>query len=127
MAAVNGFAAALGILTKYSTAMLLGALLLHLLSSPKLRERLRSPGVYAAFAVFAVVLAPHFLWLVRHDFPSFKFYGDVAGRPSGILTWLFTPVRFVLAQLLDLLPAFLIAGAAAADGVRAQFASDPSL
>ncbi len=67
-AAVTGVLAAVAMLTKYHSAVMLAALLLHALMDGQARKLLFSWFGLVAVAGFAVVLAPHIFWLVGNDF-----------------------------------------------------------
>jgi 4-amino-4-deoxy-L-arabinose transferase-like glycosyltransferase len=62
-------------LTIYSAALGLGAVGLAALLHPGRGRFFGSPAPYVALLVFLVVLSPHFLWLVRHDFPPLHWVG----------------------------------------------------
>ncbi len=61
-------AAALAMLGKYFSVVLLLALLLTALAHPPWRKRLLSRRALAALALFALLLAPHLMWLAEHDY-----------------------------------------------------------
>lgn len=67
-----GFFCGLGILAKYSTALLLAAFLLLFLIRKENRMKVFTSGPYLAFAVFLLVIAPHLNWLIDHNFACFK-------------------------------------------------------
>ncbi len=58
---------ALGILTKYEIAMLLGALILTALIYKPYRRIFLLPATYACGAVFLVAVTPHFWWAATQD------------------------------------------------------------
>lgn len=61
-------AAALAMLGKYFSVVLLLALMLTALAHPPWRARLAGRGAAAALALFALLLTPHGMWLAGHDF-----------------------------------------------------------
>lgn len=65
-----GLACGCGLLAKYSFALLLGALLLAVLTTPALRRAAFARGWWLAPLVAALVLLPHAIWLAAH-------WGDV--------------------------------------------------
>ena len=69
--------AGLGLLAKYSTAVLLLCLAASLLWHDA--RVLRRPGPWLALAVAGLVLAPHVLWLVRHGGMPFEYFAARAG------------------------------------------------
>jgi 4-amino-4-deoxy-L-arabinose transferase-like glycosyltransferase len=104
-----GLCAGAGMLIKYSVGTLLAVLLLHFLWSGRVRRHLQSWGPYVALAAFMLVVAPHALWVAQHSFTTVQFFADRAGHAGGLFQRLFTPFRFLAAQLLALLPAILVA------------------
>lgn len=63
-----GLACALAMLGKYFSVVLLASLLLAALAHRPWRARLHSAPALLALAAFALLLAPHVLWLAGHDF-----------------------------------------------------------
>ena len=68
-----GLALGLGVLSKYSMAILPLALIIAFAATRRGRELLRTPGPYLAAAVGVLVLVPHLVWLAHHDFVSVSF------------------------------------------------------
>ncbi len=68
-----GLLAALALLAKYYSVLLLGPCVLASLLHPRAREYWRSPAPYAAVVVFLFAIAPHLVWLVRNDFQTFTY------------------------------------------------------
>ena len=100
-----GAVAGAGLLVKYSTALLLAVMALHLLGSRAARRRLLSPRPYAGLAVTALVVLPHLVWLVRNDFAPFRYLeGRAATGASPLVTRVVEPVAFLLTQAADHLP-----------------------
>ena len=100
-----GVWAGLGLLAKYSTAVLLLCLAAGLLwHEPR---ALRRPGPWLALTVAGLILAPHALWLVQHGGLPFEYFAARAdGGPhrdhaSGL--------EFLLMQLLAHVPLLVIA------------------
>uniref|UniRef100_Q07L49 Glycosyltransferase RgtA/B/C/D-like domain-containing protein n=1 Tax=Rhodopseudomonas palustris (strain BisA53) TaxID=316055 RepID=Q07L49_RHOP5 len=93
-----GLAAAVLMYSKYSGALLLAVLGLHLLLMPQGRRALSSRGPYLAVAVGTLVLLPNLIWLVQHDFLPFTFAFD---RPpiEGAFGRLFAGLKFLLSQV----------------------------
>lgn len=103
-----GVLAALGMYTRYSTAVLLLALGCFLLLSPA-RRCLRGTGPYLALAIFLLLCSPHLLWIFRSDFQSITYVANRATRLVSPLDYVATPARFALAQIAALLPALILA------------------
>ncbi len=76
-----GLLAGLGMLTKYSIAIVLGCLGLYLLTSPA-RRALRSPGPWLALLVALLVLAPHLVWLRQTDWLPMAYAGERSAAAS---------------------------------------------
>ena len=68
-----GAVSALSVLSKFFGLALLLALFLFILTGRDTRRYFRRPGPYVAFAVFLLLLAPYFVWLVRNDFLPFTY------------------------------------------------------
>lgn len=61
-----GMAAAIGVLAKYYTGVLLAACLIAAVASPDFVTFLKRPAGYVAVLVFALLMTPHALWML-HD------------------------------------------------------------
>ncbi|MFV0679946.1 ArnT family glycosyltransferase [Ottowia sp.] len=61
-----GLVCALGLLAKYSFALVIAAMLLAALSVPTVRRALFAPGWWWALVVGTLVVLPHGLWLLAH-------------------------------------------------------------
>ncbi|HEY1614984.1 MAG TPA: glycosyltransferase family 39 protein [Rhizomicrobium sp.] len=103
-----GAVAGLGLLCKYSTALLLVAIVLHAAASHKGRKALLTWKPYAAIALCLVVLSPHLAWLDRHDFPTLHYAVGRAGHADTIGGRIVAPFKFLLAQLIDVAPALIV-------------------
>ena len=85
-----GAIAGLGLMTKYSMAFYLAAIVVALLLTPA-RRHLRSKWFWCAAAIALLIFLPNLIWQVRHDFISLHFLRsiharDVAwGRANGFL------------------------------------------
>ncbi len=108
----------LGMLSKYTVALLAPAVLIYVLQSGAYREVLRRPEPYAAAALAALVFSPVIVWNASHDWASFVFQGPErwAGPAEfslhvlvGYVMLLLTPVGLVG------IPAALIAGTPSTD------------
>ena len=106
-----GILAAFCVMSKYYSFALLAALFLISIVRQERKEYYSSPSPYISFLTFLAVLAPHLLWLVRHDFlPVYYATGYVVTSPLLVVK---KAVAFSGAQILYLL---LMAGAVAAMG-----------
>lgn len=96
--ALFGVAAALLMYSKYSGALLLAVLGLHLLLMPQGRRALATRGPYLAVLVGTALLLPNLIWLVQNDFLPFTFAFD---RPpvEGVFAKLFAGLKFLGSQV----------------------------
>ena len=69
----------LGVMTKYTAALLAGGVGLGVLLTP-LRRDLRSKWLWAGAALSLLVFAPNLYWQVSHDFISIDFLKDIHAR-----------------------------------------------
>ncbi|WP_432697230.1 glycosyltransferase family 39 protein [Marinobacterium sp. YM272] len=102
-----GLVAGLGLLTKYSVVVLLAAMFLWLLR-PELRRAFLRPQPWLAALVMVLVFLPHLLWLVQHDFLPFTYFEDRTADAAADSSRIWGPLRFLLVQLVDHLPLFLL-------------------
>ena len=103
----------LGMLNKYSFALVMAGFALIVLTNREYRRRLASPGPYLAGILLVLIFLPHFVWLVRHDFVCLR---HVAGRledthsplmPLIVLAvGLYPLISGALVVLISLLPGF---------------------
>jgi 4-amino-4-deoxy-L-arabinose transferase-like glycosyltransferase len=71
--AALGLAGGAALLSKYTAVLTPAAVFLALLTHPRGRRALRTPGPYAAAVLAAAVFMPTVLWNARHDWASFRF------------------------------------------------------
>ena len=77
-----GAAVGLGLNTKYSIVFYIAGILLGLALTPA-RRNFRSPWFWAGIALALLMFLPNFLWLVHHDFISYKFLQSIHARDVG--------------------------------------------
>jgi hypothetical protein len=77
-----GTAIGLGLLTKYSVVFFVAGLLLGLLFTRDRRYFL-SPWFWAGVAIALALLLPNILWLIHHDFVSYRFLQHIHKRDVG--------------------------------------------
>lgn len=105
-AGLLGVIAALGVLAKYYTGVLLLSLALITVMSPLGREWLLSLKPWFAFLIFSIVLAPHGIWLQENDFVTLAY---VQSQGTGSIDFLqlgkfaLTPLGYGLLPLIALL------------------------
>ncbi|KAA0874355.1 glycosyltransferase family 39 protein [Nitrincola tapanii] len=103
-----GLVVGLGMLTKYVMVMLLASMCLYLLITPKARVQLQRLPLWTGVLLSLAVFAPHLVWLIQNDFLPLTYMSQRSGEA---LTWsqrFYSPAKFLLVQLLDHLPVFLI-------------------
>jgi 4-amino-4-deoxy-L-arabinose transferase-like glycosyltransferase len=110
-----GVAAALGLLAKYPTALLLLAMVAHLARSRG--SAFLSTGPYLATAACTVIVSPHLFWLYASGFPTLHYAVARAGSVAGPVQHLVVPLKFIAAQAIDIAPAAIVAAFA---GLRAS-------
>ena len=96
MAVLLGMAAALSLLGKYYSGVLLLALALLTLALPRGRRWLATGKPWLALTVMGALLSPHLMWLSSHDYVTFRYLGQQGGDGVNWDHWL----RFAAAPLL---------------------------
>jgi 4-amino-4-deoxy-L-arabinose transferase-like glycosyltransferase len=94
----------LGMLTKYSTAILAGTMLGFGLLHPGARKSWRTAGPYSAILVALLVFSPHLVWLVRHDFHTFQYAMEQGWEEGALHGHVVSPLLFGVFQFGMLLP-----------------------
>jgi 4-amino-4-deoxy-L-arabinose transferase-like glycosyltransferase len=107
-----GVAAGLGLLSKYSTAVLLIAIIAHSISTRSGRKVLLTSGPYLAILVCLAVLSFHLVWLFQSGFPTLRYAVGRAGHAASITGRVVAPCKFLLAQAVDIAPALIVAAIA---------------
>ncbi|HET7880785.1 MAG TPA: glycosyltransferase family 39 protein, partial [Acetobacteraceae bacterium] len=105
--ALLGALAALGMLGKYTTALLLFALFAFAVLHPDVRRCWRGLGPWLALAVGALALLPHLLGLWQIDFTPLLFPFERAPGPSHWYDHIVNPLLFSAAQFGDVAAALL--------------------
>ena len=72
---VLGFVCGLGLLSKYTMLVFIGAVFLHLCCFH--RARLASSGPWMALLVALAMILPNLLWNVAHDFPTLRHTAEI--------------------------------------------------
>lgn len=101
---LTGFFAALSMMAKYYTAVLLLSMLLFLFIYPDNRKQLKTLPPYMGLLTFLVILLPHVFWLFSHDFITVKY---VLKRTNSLSNWinhLYFPTKFIWQQIEVFLP-----------------------
>lgn len=74
----TGFAAGLGLLSKYTMAVLAVGLFAYLLADKRHRAWLTDARLWAGVAVAGLVIAPNLWWNAAHDFISFRHTAEIS-------------------------------------------------
>lgn len=118
-----GVLCGLGLLTKYTTLLLLLCLLLYSFSRPY-RYVWRTPAVWLAILFAVLVFLPHVYWLYVHDWLPFNY---ALGRANTGNFWQgrITSITFLVAQVINHLPLLLIVLFTAVVSKIRRFAINP--
>lgn len=104
-----GAVAGLGLLAKYSAAVLLLVIVVHFINARGVKQALTSAGTSLAVTVCLLIISMHVLWLLKNGFPTLHYAASRAGEVSTLRDRFVAPLKFILAQLVDIAPAFLLA------------------
>jgi hypothetical protein len=77
-----GAVVGLGLLTKYSIVFFIAGILAGVVFT-RARRSLASPWFWGGIAVALLIFLPNLLWLVRHDFISYRFLQHIHARDVG--------------------------------------------
>lgn len=110
---LTGVALGLGMLTKYSTVMLIATMFLYVLYCTDCRKHLATKQLWLGVVSMILVFMPNLIWVIQHDFMPLTYAVDRSDEMerSGWLN-LLLGLRFLLVQLIDHLPMILILAAA---------------
>lgn len=104
-----GAVVGVGLLTKYSTAVLLFVILVHFSTTRGAKGALVSRGAWLATLVCLLIVSMHVLWLFRNGFPTMHYAAARAGASSSVTDRFLVPLKFVAAQSVDIAAAFFLA------------------
>lgn len=104
-----GFAMGGAFWAKYFVVVLALPLVAFMLFDATARRHFRTAGPYVAAAVTAVMILPHLIWLVQHDFPPLRYVEYRAARSHGFFDHVLFPLTMAIDQFGFLLPLLLIA------------------
>jgi len=113
-----GVAAALGMLGKYATGVLLLAIGLFILLEPGARRQLRTLGPWLGLGTMLLVLAPHIVALPGVHYGPLLFPFERTEPETRSVDHLLFPLRFARAQVLDVLLVLLLLAVAFLDRRR---------
>ena len=101
-----GLIAALAILAKYHSSVLLLAIAVHAMVDREVRPIFRTPLPWLTVLAGGLALTPHLVWMIGNDFITVRYASEQgSGNWTDALTY---ATRFPLAILLYALPAFLL-------------------
>lgn len=106
--ALAGACAGAGLLVKYVAVFPLAALAVYFACHRRLHTRRQLAGIALATLVAAAICAPHIVWLVRHDFPPFRYAHAVAAHAPDAASWLRNIATFLFWQLAQAAPLLLV-------------------
>lgn len=106
---VFSIAAAMGVLAKYYTLVLLLAMVLMVLSHKVYRKKtFNHIAPYLSALLFFLLLLPHGVWLLSHDFITLQYVAQRTGKESHWWHHVLYPGKFLLAQLVSILGSAII-------------------
>lgn len=118
-----GIALGLGMISKYTIALLGAAIVLYVVIHRPARKWLGRPEPYVALAVALLLLSPVVIWNMQHDWASFAFqsHGRLVSKS------VFSLPRLLLNVLILLTPLGLLSALAVLIQRKAVFASLPAV
>ncbi len=105
---LTGLFAALSMLTKYYSIMLLLPMLFFLCQNPTARQQLKNNYFYAGLLFFLLLMTPHLIWLTQHHFITIHYAID---RVASVSAWhhrILFPLQFAWQQIEAIIPTLLL-------------------
>jgi hypothetical protein len=99
----------LGMLTKYTTAILAGSILAFGLIHPQARKAWREPGPYLTLLAAILVFLPHALWVAAHGFKTIQYAFEQVRPENSSFAQPFGFLHFAAYQLGMIAPLLLAA------------------
>lgn len=106
-----GVLGGLGLLAKYSVALILGCIGLHALVFAAARQALKTPKPYISALVALLIFSPHVAWMIDTDFLTLKYASDRTSPAEGLIDHILHPLDFLLGQLGALAPSLAVIAA----------------
>lgn len=112
--ALTGLFAGLNVMNKYVGGVLLLCMAAYMLFTSQGRAKFKTFGPYLTFAVFLAIIAPHLVWLYKHDFYVVGYFAGRAAHEASESVWwevaehFYFPLKFLLAQILFMLLALAV-------------------
>lgn len=105
---LTGIFAALGMMAKYYTAVMLLPMLLFLLFNSKNRKSFTNPYLYLGLAIFLIIITPHVIWLFYHNFVTVNYAIDRVSTEDLWLNHIRFAAKFTWEQLQTFIPSLLL-------------------
>ncbi len=118
---LTGVSLAVGMMSRYDTAVLGATMVGFLVIHPQARQHWRSSGPYWTMATCLAALAPHLYWLVSSDFPTIRYFLDRSESTGSWVDHFVNPAKFLLSQLGAVVPIALLATPLVASWKPRQF------
>jgi hypothetical protein len=106
---LTGLALGIAFWAKYFVPLLAIPMALFVLAEPTARRVLATPGPYVAIAVGLLVVSPHLVWLITHDFLPLQYVDVRFSEAKSTWDHLKWPGIFLAGQFFWLIPSFFIA------------------
>lgn len=99
-----GVLVGLSFLAKYQTLMLFIPLFVFLIVTSTGRKQFKKKGLYIAALIAFIIVLPHIIWLVKHDFFSLNYFIICEDRYAtfyhGCLKYIWSPLVFLFNQII---------------------------
>ncbi len=95
-----GLFAALAMLSKYFVVVLFLPMAIFLITNGQARKSFASTGFYIAIIIFCLLIEPHVIWLLHHDFMPVKYMFSRTGTSTAWINHLWNPWHFAYSYLL---------------------------
>lgn len=109
----TGIFAALALMTKYYSIMLLFSMFMFLLINHEARKSFFNKNFYIGLLIFCIICLPNIIWLVQHSFVSIDYAFDRANLTKHALTSFSLRFRnvtnFIVTLIGDVLPLIAVA------------------
>ncbi len=122
-----GLFAGLGFLSKYLIVFLLLPLFLYLVFEPEHRKEFTRPGLYLGLVLFLLIISPHLVWVLDNNLITINYGLRRTGSEDTSALYRHTvhPLKFLVGQLLYLLPALLLTASLVKTDFRKHFLYSP--